>query len=168
MLPSVRRTWAPLGQTPIVRHRYERTKISAISAVTVSPQRQRCGLYACFHYDNITHLEVAHFLRLVLRQLRGPIMLLWDGGSIHQGAAVREVLTRHPRLHVERFPAYAPELNPDEQVWGHLKGTLANGRPDTAEELLDDLTRVTRSLRRKSKLLRGFVLGSDLPLLFSS
>lgn len=81
---------------------------------------------------------------------------------------MREVLTRHPRLHVERFPAYAPELNPDEQVWGHLKGTLANGRPDTAEELLDDLTRVTRSLRRKSKLLRGFILGSDLPPLFSS
>lgn len=151
-----------------MRHRYERTKISAISAVTVSPQRQRCGLYACFHYDNITHLEVAHFLRLVLRQLRGPIMLLWDGGSIHQGDAVRAVLTRHPRLHVERFPAYAPELNPDEQVWGHLKGTLANGRPDTAEELLDDLTRVTRRLRRKSKLLRGFILGSDLPPLFSS
>ena len=164
----MRRTWAPRGQTPVVRHRYERTKISAISAVTVSPRRQRCGLYACFHYDNITHLEVAHFLRLLLRQLSGEIMLLWDGGSIHQGEAVRAVLARHPRLHVERFPAYAPELNPDEQVWNHLKGTLANGRPDTAEELLDDLTRVTRRLRRKSKILRGFILGSELPPIFSS
>ena len=164
----MRRTWAPRGQTPVVRHRYERTKISALAAVTVSPRRQRCGLYACFHYDNITHLEVAHFLRLLLRQLSGEIILLWDGGSIHQGEGVRAVLARHPRLHVERFPAYAPELNPDEQVWNHLKGTLANGRPDTAEELLDDLTRVTRRLRRKSKTLRGFILGSELPSFFSS
>jgi len=168
LLPTVRCTWAPRGQTPVVRHRYERTKISAISAVTVSPRRQRCGLYACFHFDNISHLEVAHFLRLLLRHLSGAILLLWDGGSIHQGEAVREVLARHPRLHVERFPAYAPELNPDEQVWGHLKGRLANGRPDTAEELMADLTRVTRGLRRKPQILRSFILGSDLPRLFSS
>src|SRR5439155_5113708 len=45
LLPTVRRTWAPRGTTPIVRHRYRRDKVSAISAVTVSPQRHRCGLY---------------------------------------------------------------------------------------------------------------------------
>jgi transposase len=168
LLPTVRCTWAPRGQTPVVRHRYERTKISAISAVTVSPQRHCCGLYACFHFDNISHLEVAHFLRLLLRHLRGEIILLWDGGSIHRGEAVRAVLARHPRLHVERFPAYAPELNPDEQVWGHLKGRLANGCPDTAEELLDELTRVTRALRRQPQLLRNFIRASDLPPFFSS
>ena len=167
LLPSVRRTWSPRGQTPVVRHRYERrTKISAISAVTVSPSRQQCGLYACFHFDNISHLEVAHFLRLLLRHLRGPMIVLWDGGATHKGAAVRALLTRHSRLHVERFPAYAPELNPDEQVWGHLKGRLANGCPDTAEELLADLTRETRTIRKQSNLVRGFILGSELPPLF--
>ena len=41
LIPNVRRTWAPRGQTPIGRHRYRRDKISAISAVTVSPARQR-------------------------------------------------------------------------------------------------------------------------------
>ena len=118
--------------------------------------------------ENISHLEVAHFLRLLLRHRSGAIILLWDGGSIHQAEAVRAVLTRRPRLHVERFPAYAPELNPDEQVWGHLKGRLANGRPDTAEELLADLSRVTRRLRRRPQILRSFILASDLPPLFSS
>jgi len=167
LLPTVRRTWAPRGTTPIVRHRYRRDKVSAISAVTVSPQRHRCGLYAHFHCDNISQVEVALFLRLLLRHLAGAIIVLWDGGSIHGGPAVTTLLARHPRLHVERFPAYAPELNPDELVWNHLKGALANGSPDTVDELLDDLTRVTRRLRRAPALLRAFIIGSELPSLFA-
>jgi transposase len=113
-----------------VRHRYRHDRVSAISAVTVSPQRHRCGFYAHLHVDNITHVEVAIFLRLLLRHLRGHIVLLWDGGPIHRGPDVVTLLARHPRLHVERFPAYAPELNPDEWAWSHLKTSLANGRPD--------------------------------------
>ena len=162
-MPTVRRTWAPRGQTPLVRHRYRRDKISAISAVTVSPYRLHCGLYIHFHQANITHVEVAIFLRDLLRHIRGHIMLLWDGGSIHRGDAVAELLASHPRLHVERFPAYAPELNPDELVWNHLKARLANGSPDTVEELFDDLGRESRALGRAPHLLRSFVIGSDLP-----
>jgi transposase len=163
LLPTVRRTWAPRGETPVLRHRYRRDKISAISAITVSPRRRHCGLYAHFHRANITHVEVARFLRELLRHVPGPLVVLWDGGPIHHGAAVRTLLARHPRLHVERFPAYAPELNPDEQVWNHLKGTLANACPDTADVLLDTLVRETRRLRRAPRLLRGLVLASALP-----
>jgi DDE superfamily endonuclease len=54
-----------------------------------------------------------------------PCHVLWDGGSIHKGPDVRALLTRCPRLHIERFP-YAPDLNPDEFVWTHFKATLAN------------------------------------------
>ncbi|SRR5713101_4328803 len=163
LTPTVRRTWAPQGQTPLLVHRYSHERISAISAVTVSPRRQRLGLYCHFHFTNISELEVAAFVRLLLRQLRGPIVLLWDGGTIHRGAVVRHLLGRHPRLHVERFPAYAPELNPDEQVWNHFKATLANGCPLTLDELIDDLTRVARRTRRSPALLRGFIRESDLP-----
>ncbi|MFZ0888479.1 MAG: transposase [Candidatus Binataceae bacterium] len=167
LVPSVRRTWAPCGQTPMLVHRYARDKISAISAVTVSPVRHRLGLYCHFHFVNLTQFEVAAFLRLLLRQLRGPIMLLWDGGPIHRGPAVSQVLARHPRLMVERFPAYAPELNPDEQVWNHFKTQLANGCPLSIDQLLDDLSQLARRARRSSQLLRSFVLESDLPPLFS-
>jgi transposase len=168
LIPTVRRTWAPRGQTPLLHHRYRHDKVSAISAVTVSPTRQSCGLYAHFHLANITHVEVAVFLRELLRHLAGAIIVVWDGGAIHRGAAVRQLLARHPRLHVERFPAYAPELNPDELVWNYLKGGLANGRPDTVDALLADLTRVTRQLRRSPALLRAFIVGSELPSLFSA
>ena len=163
LLPTVRRTWAPRGETPLLRHRYRRDKISAISAVSVSPQRRRCTLYGQFHLGNITHVEVALFLRLLLRHLRGHIIVLWDGGSIHAGQAVRRLLVRHSRLHVERFPAYAPEINPDELVWSYLKRRLANGSPDDIEELMTALVRETPRLRRLPALLRAFVVGSDLP-----
>ena len=168
LTPTVRRTWAPRGHTPLLRHRYSHDKISAISAVTVSPRRQRLGLYCHFHFTNISELEVVAFLRLLLHHLRGPIVLLWDGGSIHRGATVQHFLARHPRLHVERFPAYAPELNPDEQVWNHFKATLANGCPMTLDELVDDLSRVARRARRSPALLRGFIRESDLPPFLSS
>lgn len=163
LIPNVRRTWAPRGQTPILRHRYRHDRISAISAVTVSFRRQHVGLYLHFHRENISQFEVVLFLRYLLRQIRGHIVLLWDGGSIHTGAHIQEFLRHHPRLHIESFPAYAPELNPDEQVWNHYKGKLANGRPDHLDELLDTLQRITRKVRARPLLVRSFIAASDLP-----
>jgi transposase len=164
LIPNVRRTWAPRGQTPIVRHRYRRDKISAISAITVSAQRHRVGLYLHLHPEaNITHVEVAIFLRALLRHLRGHVIVLLDGGSIHKGPDVLALRARCPRLHVEWFPGYAPELNPDELVWAHFKATLANGHPQDLHELERTLGRITRDVRRRPDLIRSFIIGSALP-----
>jgi transposase len=167
LIPHVRRTWAPRGETPIIRHRYRRDKISAISAVSVSPQRQRLGLYVHFHRDNIRRTEVAIFLRDLLRHIRGPVILLWDGSSIHQGPEIEKILRDHPRLSCERFPSYAPELNPDEWVWRHLKHRLANGRPDNLDELMDTLCQLTTEARKRKDLMVSFVTASKLPSFLS-
>jgi transposase len=165
LIPNVRRPWAPRGQTPLVRHRYRRDKISAISAVTLRARRKRLGLYIHFHPDqNITHVEVAVFLRARLRHLRGHVIVRWDGGPIHKGPDVRTRLARCPRLHVERFPGYAPELNPDAFVWAYLKTTLANGQPDSLRERLAALGRLTRRVRKRPDLLRSFITASDLAI----
>lgn len=162
-MPNVRRTWAPKGQTPITRHHYRRDKLSVISAVTLSHRRQRVGLYLHAHRENISQTEVRFFLRHLLRHIPGPIVLLWDGGRIHTGGEIRAFLQRHPRLHVESFPAYAPELNPDEQVWTHYKRELSNGRPDNLMELLTELGRITKATRKRPALMRSFITGSELP-----
>lgn len=164
LIPHVRRTWAPRGHTPIIRHRYRRAKVSAISAVTVSARRRRCGLSIHFYPgSNITQVEVAVFLRAVLRQIRGHVIVLWDRGSIHKGPDVRTLLTRCPRLHVQPFPGSAPDLNPDEFVWTHFKATLANGRPDNLDELMAALCRITTKARKRPALLQSFITASELP-----
>ena len=164
MIPNLRRTWAPRGPTPIVRHRYARDKISASSAVTVSAERHRVGLYLHLHPDaNITAVEVAVFLRALLRHLRGQVIVLVDGGSLHKGPEGRALLARCPRVHLEWFPGYAPELNPDELVWAHFKDELANGHPDNLDELMTTLCRVTEDVCTRPALIRSFITGSELP-----
>lgn len=164
LIPNVRRTWAPRGQTPMIRHRYQRDKVSAISAVTLSPERRRVGLYLHLHPgENITAVEVAVFLRALLRHLRGYVIVLLDRGSIHKGPEVQAVEARHPRLHLEWFPGYAPELNPDELVWAYFKAALANGHPHDLDDLIATLCRITKKVTTRPDLIRSFIAGSDLP-----
>jgi len=164
LIPSVRKTWSPVGQTPIVRHRYAHDRISAISGIAVSPKRAHCTLYCQLYEDNIQGDEVAAFLRSLLRQIPGHLVVLLDNGGIHRGEPVQELLSRTSRLHLEPFPPYAPELNPDEGVWNHLKAHLANGRPDTSAELMDVLAEEVCCLAASPLLLRGCIEQSDLPL----
>lgn len=89
--------------------------------------------------------------------------MVWDSGTIHKGPDVRALREQYPRLHVERFPGYAPELNPDEFVWTHFKAALANGRPDTRDELMTTLCRLTTKVRRRPALIRSFVKAAHLP-----
>ena len=80
-------------------------RLSALAALTVSPKRQHVGLDLRFQPDNFQAIDVADFLRALLRHLRGPIILLWDRGSIHRGPAIDAVCQAHPRLHLEECPA---------------------------------------------------------------
>lgn len=152
-----------MGQTPIVRHRYRHDRISAISGIAVSPKRFHCTLYCQLYEDNIHGEEVEEFLRHLLRQVPGHLIVLLDNGKIHRGEPVQELLPRTSRLHLVPFPAYAPELNPDEGVWNQLKSTLANGRPDTQAELMDVLSDEVCRLAASQSLLRGCILQSELP-----
>lgn len=152
-----------MGQTPIVLHRYSHDRISAISGVAVSPKRFHCTLYCQLYEDNIHGEEVAAFLRQLLRQVPGHLIVLLDNGKIHRGDPVQELLARTSRLHLVPFPPYAPELNPDEGVWNHLKNRLANGRPDTQVELMDVLADETCRLAASQSLLRGCIRQSELP-----
>lgn len=157
------KTWAPRGHTPLLRHSYKRDRISTISSLTVSPTYRRLGLYVQFHTTNITGVEVVQFLRHLLRYLRGPVVLLWDGGPIHKRKIVRDFLQRRPRLHVSAFPAYAPELNPDEFVWTKAKRALSNSAPKDLCELKHHLGRSTQRLQRSQRLLWSCLRASGLP-----
>jgi transposase len=154
--------WAPVGHTPYLRHSYRHDKVSVISALTVAPRRHRLGLYFDLHVRNITGAEVITFLRRLRRHLRGPLVLLWDGGKIHRRRDVRAFLQRHPRLEVHRLPGYAPELNPDEFVWTHAKRELSNIDHDGLVTLMLHVVRSLQRIGRSQALLRSCLHACDL------
>ena len=163
MIPPVRRTWAPVEQTPIIRHYYRRDRISVIGGLSVSPKRRRFGLYFRMHAKNISQEEVYDFLWHLLRHLRGHVIVVWDNASIHDPKPLTELLRKYPRLHLERLPAYAPQLNPVEAAWHAAKFPLANGRPEDIYDLGRALLSSLRKTGGSQATLRGCVLQSELP-----
>lgn len=162
--PTVVRTWAPQGQTPIHRHRQgRRDKISVISGISLSPLRQRLGLCYLLFYDNIGQEEVGLFLRALRRQLAGPLIVLLDNSSTHKGHPIEQIRQKHRRLRIEYFPSYAPERNPDEGVWAQAKRQLANSCPHDMEELVDDIERSINAIAAAPERLRACILQSGLP-----
>ena len=104
LIPTRRRTWGPQGQTPIVRYSYRHDRISAIAAITVASKRARMGLYVQFRQDNFKAPQVAKFLRLLLRHLRGNVIVVWDGGRIHKGPHIRAVQDAFPETSSRTIP----------------------------------------------------------------
>jgi len=102
------------------------------------------------------------FLKYFLKHIRGPVVLLWDGGRQHRSQVVKKFLGQNPRLHVHRFPAYAPELNPDEFVWNNLKRAVANSVPQDLTHLRRLLQRPFQRLKGSQKLLRSCLKASEL------
>jgi len=163
LMGTVCKTWAPRGETPQIRYRYKHNRISVISGLSVSPRRRRLGLYYQMYDHNICAMEACRFLRSLLQHLRGHVVVLWDNGRIHKGPLIRSLLARTARLHLENFPGYAPELNPDEGVWNQAKRALANGRPDNLVELGKTIATQLRRIRRSAACLRFCIHDSELP-----
>ena len=164
--PLVRRSWAVRGQTPVIGgDGGHRKKVSVIGALSVSPKARRLGRYFATRPDGFfTADAVVPFLRDLLRQLRGKVVVLWDGGPNHQGPLIRAFLARNRRLTLERLPTYAPDLNPVEVVWSWLKyGQMANYVPDGIKALDNEILDRLIELRCDPKLLRDLWDGSDLP-----
>ncbi len=165
MAPLVRRTWAPRGQTPVL---YQKTrshkKVSVIAALTVPPKYMRVGLYFSLYSNaNVTSDRVIRFLRHLCRQIQSPILVIWDRLMTHRSKAVNRLLQRRKNLHCEFLPPYAPELNPVEHLWGHLKtNPLANWAPRDLESLAYAARYQTGCLRKRKSLLRSFLHATPL------
>jgi len=168
LTPTVRRTLAPRGQTPILRSWDRHDRISAISAVTVSPRRRRVGLYFRLLPDdaNAHGEDTADFLRQLRRHIPGPMTILWDRGNIHdRSKVVRAYLSVHPEIVTEKLPGYAPEADPDEMVWQHTKhGRLANFAPEDTAGLRAVLVEEFARIHGKPELLSAFIRHARVPV----
>jgi transposase len=163
--PVVRRTWAPRGQTPIQYSWDRHDRLSLISGITVSPLRQRLGLYFQIYDQNINYEKVMAFITMVHRHLRRKFIVVLDRYSAHR-KAVRLLQDQHPDwFEVAWLPAYAPELNPVEMVWNHTKyADLANFLPEDVHHLHQSVVASVENTRTQPDLLRSFFKYSGLDL----
>lgn len=163
--PHRRRTWAPKGQTPIQRSWDRHDRLSVISAITLSPQRRRLGLCFDIFDRNITTDEFEMFVEQLLRRRRSAITLVMDRWQVHKCGAKRLSKRYHKRLRIEWLPAYAPDLNPDEQVWKRTKcDDLANFVPDDTLVLGRAVAKSIRRTAGQQPLLRSFFKHAGLRL----
>ncbi len=167
LTPTVRRTLAPRGRTPVLPCWDRRDKISAISAITLSPRRHLPGLLFQLLPDkeNFHGEEVVAFLKLVRQRLR-RFTVIWDRNRIHsRSKVVRAYLAEHPEIVVEDFPGYAPELNPDELVWCWTKyGRLSNYAAPNTVALREHVLEELEDLQRHPYMLLDFIAHTGLLL----
>jgi len=132
--------------------------LSAIAGVTWG------NFYFQLHAGAIKAPQVVAFLRHLLRHLRGKVLIIWDGLPAHRSVLVRDFIASHRgRIAVERLPAYAPELNPTEHVWGYWKQhELPNLCPKDFWQLSDHARRALRRMRRRPTLIAAFWKQAEL------
>ena len=168
MAPLARRTWAPRGQTPEQKQKSgTREKVSIAATVWLSPRRERLGLY--FHTLANGYFDswyMAAFLEAMLKDLAGRFVVVWDGGPMHKGDPIRDLMAHFAgRLDLERLPPYAPMLNPVEPLWSWLKwGRLSNFGPRDAQEIEARAVAELTKVRGDQAFLRNLFHASDLPL----
>jgi transposase len=156
LLPTVVRTYAPIGQTPILHEHLSRDHLSVISGITLEGKLLMMEQERAFK-----SADVVRFLRHALRQIPGKGLVSWDGSPIHSGQAVKDFLMSRAaanRLRLEQLPGYAPDLNPDEGVWKHLKYVeLKNVCCQSLSELRSELRKAKERLRHKRDVILGCI-----------
>lgn len=168
MAPLVRRSWAPQGQPSVLKQKAAyREKVSVAAALWLTPLRDKLGLaIQTLVNAYFTNEEVADFLEAGLQSLGTPVIVIWDGGSMHKGDPIHDLLERSEgRLDLEPLPGYSPELMPVEQLRTWLKyNRLPNFAPENAEQLEKVVLREVEPIREDQQRLRNFFHASDLPL----
>lgn len=161
LTPVTGRTWALRGETPTISHAWgPYARVSAISGLTTDERL----FFQLKRNATFKGADIARFLRLVLRHIKGEVFVVWDGGAQHRSRVVHEVAEANPRLTLVRLPAYCPELNPDEKVWHHAKNVKLRGRtPANANALVEEIRRAFRHMKRDAHLLSSMLRASELP-----
>ena len=153
MLPMVVRTYAPVGKTPILREHLTRDHLSAMSGITLEGK-----LYMLEQERAFKGEDVVRFLKHLMRQIPGKLLVILDGSPIHRGQAVKDFLAggAASRVRLEQLPGYAPDLNPDEGIWKHLKCVeLKNLYCQSLKALKIELRKAKERLRHKKHVILG-------------
>lgn len=149
------RTYAPVGQTPVLDEQLSYDHLSVMSDITTEGKLLMMEQQKAFKGE-----DVVRFLKHVLREIPGKILIVWDGSPIHRSKVVKEFLRdgAAERIRLEQLPGYAPDLNPDEGIWKHLKYVeLKNVCCQSLQELKVELRKAKERLRHKKHVILGCI-----------
>jgi transposase len=155
LLPGKVRTYAPVGQTPVIRAPLSRDHLSAMGGIT--PEGK---LYLMVQERAYCGADVGGFLKHLTRHIAGKLLVLWDGAPIHRSGVVKEYPSSGMarRIRLEQFPGYAPELNPAEGIWSYLKRVeLKNLCYQSISHLNYELRKAKERLRHKTNVILGCI-----------
>jgi transposase len=153
-LPALIRTYAPQGETPLLAAPLKWEHLSVIGAVT--PEGKL--LHQVYEHA-ISKVEVVAFLRHLLRHLDGKLTVIWDGLPAHRSQLVKQFLNEGAaqRLQLVQLPGYAPDLNPVEWLWNHLKRVqLGNVCCAHLAQLRHELRQAVERVRHRTGLITSF------------
>ena len=158
--PTRVRTWAPRGQTPVLQYSFSWHQLSAIAGVTF------WQFYFRLFPGTIKGQQIVAFLQALRRQIQGPLLISWDGLRAHRSKLVRRYVEGDGvDIQLAFLPAYAPELNPVEYLWGYLKThELGNLCASTLHQVSDFARRRLRSMQRRPTLVSAFWEQAELPV----
>ena len=147
------RTWGVRGKTPEVATSGRRQSVSAISAVNA-----RGAFWYEIYTERLNALRFLELLKHFMRGRKGPVFLVLDGHPAHIAKAVAQyVQSLKGRLELHFLPGYAPELNPDEFVWNHLKGQGVSKKPLRRDESLRSRVQTDlAAIKSRPALVRSF------------
>jgi len=153
------KTWGVKGQTPVVQRPGQRQSISAASAVNA-----RGAFWYCTYQGGLNAELFVTLLRQMMRGRSKPVHLVVDGLPAHKTALVKDYVTSTDGMLTLHFlPGYAPDLNPDELVWSHMKRTgVARAPLRQGEKLQDRIEAQLAAIKRIPRLVRSFFQAPDV------
>jgi transposase len=151
--PCLGRTYGLKGKTPVVKTSGQRQSLNVISAVNA-----RGEFWAATYTGKLDAESFVVFLQHFIRGRAGKVFLVVDGHPAHKAKLVKDyVQSLEGRLELHFLPPYAPDLNPDEFVWGHMKTNGVSKKPLKQNESLQK--RIEEDLQKMGnnrKLVRSF------------
>lgn len=170
--PPKSRTWGRRGQTPQVAVSGKGSgRVSVAGLVCLRPARRPRLIYRTLTHRgrkgerrSFAETDYAALLDAAHQQLDGPIVLIWDNLNTHRSAAMRELVAARDWLRVIRLPAYAPELNPVEHVWSHVKRGLGNLIVRGIDQLVMVVKNRLKRIQYRPELLDAFLAHTGLEL----
>lgn len=163
--PNVQRTWSPKGKTPVILSTGSWRVRSVIGVVTCTARGNHPKFYLRIFKNTIHSLELIRFIKGLRHHIRGRLILLMDRLAAHRSNMAKAFFkSQRHWLKIEWFPAYAPELNPVEYPWSNGKRKeFANHCTKKSDFTLEaKIRKYARRIRRKPKLLKGFLRASTL------